>query len=266
MSIYSIDNEGLQLHHDQSFPHLRLSRTIAAISSVSHYARKDNTMSAAAEIPQLSRPGRPDSLAQTLLEISRFANGDPDPEILIDFVAARALAIAGVQRIVIHPGPPSTWSRRDRLGSPSGPEGSAMARIATAGQVWGAARIYFSLRPLTLQSPEQLAVFLGQQIAGLLIRKELQRLRTNRHAVLSALDRRLRTRKYVATAAGKIADSAQVSREQSMAYLISQARRRRTRLLEVSILVLSYIGPRPLSRMSSWRRDRLPTQPTLGFQ
>ena len=86
-------------------------------------------MSAAAQIPKPFRPERRDSLAQTPFEISRFANGDPDPENLMDFVASRALAIAGVQRTVIDPGPSSTWGRSDRQRSLTGPHESAMGGI-----------------------------------------------------------------------------------------------------------------------------------------
>jgi len=186
---------------------------------------------ATSDFPLASSPATSE-LAATQ-EISRRAAGAQGYEEAIDAIFSLALAIPGVWRLSIEAAPGLVESLTfDRTAkSPPAHWVSVVAPVEAGLHCWGQLRIYFELSSEISGSPLRFARYAAQQIAALLDRAALVYQRDILRLQVSALTRRLETRKAVARAVGLIARRDGVSLKAALAQISSGARRQRRSLL-----------------------------------
>jgi GAF domain-containing protein len=217
-------------------------------------------MSALAHRPQTAFSTRPElTETDTLFKISRVAGLEPDVREAIESIAGLALGLSGIRRIELEPadefvrlaGIPLVWGSSFGRGV----QGSAVAEVTATGHNWGQLRIHFDLPLTSTDNPLRFAIFIAQQIAGLLGRAAMaaQRERFNEQI------RRIRTivakRKSIQRARALLSASRQVSEREALAFMCKWSRQSGQNLHHVAEALLSN---------DSARRARLITEAAVG--
>jgi hypothetical protein len=110
-------------------------------------------------------------------QISRTAAVAPELVDGIESVIKVALQIPGINRVELSPGKPLLPQIPELLAfgptDRSSTSGVAFAEVKADGKLWGELRVFFELRPLTLENPLRFARYVGQQLGVMLVRAEL---------------------------------------------------------------------------------------------
>jgi hypothetical protein len=173
------------------------------------------------------------------------------------------LAVPGLWRVSIEASPGLAEALAlNRTGrTPNTQWASAIAPVKAGLHQWGQLRICFELSSEMSRSPLGFTRYLAQQIAGLLDRAALRYQRDNLRLQVSALARRLQTRKAVGRAIGLIARRDHVSPEAALARVAAVARRHRRSLLLTAQSVIFLEGEGGTLQSPAFRR-LLPTETT----
>ena len=116
---------------------------------------------------------------------------------------------------------------------------NAVAAVAANSFHFGQARIFFHPDlTQTTESPLRLVRFVGQQLAILLHRIELQHEKNRQLASQFAMNRLLRRRKLLHRAAAIFAEQREVSDKEALSLLVQYARRNRRKLLDIAEALL----------------------------
>lgn len=164
--------------------------------------------------------------------ISREASCATAASVGVESIAALVLRVGGVRAVHI-----SGTQRSDafqELGladfnrangaAPVGTPASAIAPIASRRYIWGELRIEFDIPAFDFESPVRFATFIGQQMAGMLLRIHLAERGRALAQMVDRLRRVLTTRKAVHRAAGILARAYDLSEKEAIGLLIRQSR------------------------------------------
>jgi hypothetical protein len=182
--------------------------------------------------------------------VSRQVSGATEPQSGVRAIAEAVLLTSGVIRLTFESAAelasmsiPLEWG----ADASPGPQGCALAPIASAGRNWGEIRLYFDLRSKALESPLAFARFVGQQIARLLNQFDLIDQRQSLARQLDTLRVRLATRKLAQRAAGIVAQRRGIAVADALGFLTRYSREYRRRLYHVAEAVV-------LSHEDTWNR------------
>jgi hypothetical protein len=176
--------------------------------------------------------------AEATHEISRLASAGIELETTLDRIAAAALAVRGIRRVRLEPGPElSAHLLLEPVWGRSGgdtTDASAVGEIKAGAWWWGRYRIWFDVRETRLENPLAFARFVAEQIACFLNRLAL---RGERDTLLRKKDRmedRLKRRKLVERAKGILVERHSISQEEALRLLVRITRETKRSLRRVA--------------------------------
>jgi hypothetical protein len=180
---------------------------------------------------------RPFSEVELLRAISHTVWNAKSEEDALKTIAAAILRVQDLTGFRVEPtdGAPHLPLYEATIPQPNGQNAWALAPISAYGKRWGQVRIFFLPQArASSESPVRLAKFVGQQLAILLDRLEVERQNYRERARLYAFESGNRRRKAIHRAAAILAQQRGVSTLEATRILVQYARAKRKRLLPVA--------------------------------